>query len=99
MYDVRFTKQAVKDSVNIERSGLKSKVLEMVGTVREDPFEPSQSFEELKGDLKGVYTRRINIRHRFVYEVLPNDENAVDPNSNEPYDGIVKVISIWTHYT
>lgn len=97
MYDVRFTKQAKKDAVNVKRTGLKPKADEIISTVRKDPFEDSQNFEPLKGDLKGAYSRRLNRQHRFVYEVLPNTENAVD-EKGQPYEGIIKVLSMWTHY-
>ncbi|MDR1320931.1 MAG: Txe/YoeB family addiction module toxin [Gracilibacteraceae bacterium] len=97
MYDIRLTKQAQKDAVKVERTGLKLKTVEVIKTIRNNPFEESQDFEKLKGDLKGAYSRRINRQHRFVYEVLPNDTNAKDANG-KPYDGIVKVISMWTHY-
>jgi len=76
MYDVRFTKQAQKDSVNVERAGLKPKAIEIIKLVRKNPYEESQSFEYLKGNLKGSCSRRLNRQHRFVYEVLPNTENA-----------------------
>jgi Txe/YoeB family toxin of toxin-antitoxin system len=97
MYDVRLTKQAQKDAVKIERAELKTKASDIIRTVRKNPYEESQGFEKLKGDLKGAYSRRINRQHRFVYEVLPNDENAKDVNG-ELYEGIVKTISMWTHY-
>jgi Txe/YoeB family toxin of toxin-antitoxin system len=97
MYDVRIAKQAQKDIVKIERAGLKAKAVEIIRTVRNNPYEESQNYEKLKGNLKGAHSRRINRQHRFVYEVMPNDENAKDANG-ELYEGIVKVISMWTHY-
>jgi len=97
MYDIRFTKQAQKDSINIERAGLKAKAVEIIVVVRENPYEESQSFEHLKGNLKGSYSRRLNRQHRFVYEVLPNNEKLKD-EKGELFDGIIKVTSMWTHY-
>jgi Txe/YoeB family toxin of toxin-antitoxin system len=97
MYDIRLTKQAEKDTVKVERAGLKSKAIEIISTVRRNPYEESQFFERLKGDLKGACSRRLNRQHRFVYEVLPNTEDAKDRNG-ELYEGIIKVISMWTHY-
>ena len=97
MYKVLYSKQAKKDAVNIQRSGLRPKVEEIHKTVMNNPYEPSQSFEELKGRLKGKYSRRINKTHRFVYEILPNTDNEVDENG-APYDGIVWVLTMWTHY-
>jgi Txe/YoeB family toxin of toxin-antitoxin system len=89
-------KRAVKDAVNVERAGLKPKIAEIIRTIREDPFEPSQQFEKLT-NLKNTYSRRINYFHRFVYEVLPNTEKLKDVNG-EPYEGIVKIIRMWGHY-
>ena len=65
--------------------------------MRKDPFEVSQSFEKLKGDLQGLYSRRLNRQHRFVYQVFPNTDGVKD-KTGVLYDGIVKVISMWTHY-
>ena len=97
MYDVRLTRQARKDAEKVERAKLKPKAVEIITTVRKNPYGNSQGFEQLKGDLKGAYSRRINRQHRFVYEVLPNDENARGANG-ELYEGIIKVITMWTHY-
>lgn len=97
MYDIQLTKQAQKDSVNIERAGLKSKVVEILQTVRNNPYEESQNFEKLKGGLKGAYSRRITLQHRFVYEILPNTEGQENADG-KTYEGIVKIISLWTHY-
>jgi len=97
MYDIRLTKQAQKDAVNVERAGLKPKAIEIRNTIRKNPFEASQSFEKLKGDLQDLCSRRLNRQHRFVYEVLPNSEGAKD-ETGTLYEGIVKVISMWTHY-
>ena len=71
--------------------------MEICNTIKNDPFESSQSFEKLKGDLQGSCSRRLNRQHRFVYQVLPNTEGARDENSNL-YEGIIKIISMWTHY-
>ena len=97
MYDIRLTKQAEKDAVKIERVGLKPKAIEIRNTIRTNPFEASQSFEKLKGDLQGSCSRRLNRQHRFVYQVLPNTEEAKDKDGNL-FEGIIKVISMWTHY-
>jgi Txe/YoeB family toxin of toxin-antitoxin system len=97
MYKIQLTKQAQKDAVNIERAGLKPKAVEIIKTVCTNPYEKSQYFEVLKHDLKGACSRHITRQHRFVYEVLPNTENLKDENG-ELYKGIIKVISMWTHY-
>ena len=97
MYDIQFTKQAQKDAVKVERSGLKPKAAKIIQTVRNNPYEESQEFELLKHDLKGAFSRRINRQHRFVYEILPNTEGLKNAGG-ELYKGIIKVISMWTHY-
>jgi Txe/YoeB family toxin of toxin-antitoxin system len=97
MYSVQFTKQAQKDAVKVERAGLKAKAAEIIATIRKDPYDESHSFERLKGNLKGSCSRRLNLQHRFVYEVLPNTEGFKD-NNDVLYEGIIKIISMWTHY-
>jgi len=97
MYKVQMTKQAQKDAVNIERAGLKPKAAEIIAVVRNNPYEKSQYFEVLTRDLKGACSRHITRQHRFVYEVLPNTDGLKN-DSGELYEGIIKVISMWTHY-
>jgi len=97
MYKVQWAKQAKKDFENIESTNLTPKIAEILRTVRENPFEESQSFERLKYDLKGMCSRRINKKHRFIYEVFPNTENLKDANG-VLYDGIVNIVSMWSHY-
>ena len=97
MYDVQLSRQAEKSVSKAEHAGLKPKVVEIIRTVRSNPYEESQGFEKLQGDLKGAYSRRINRQHRFVYEILPNLNNAKDANG-KPYQGIIKILSMWTHY-
>lgn len=80
-----FTKQALKDAKKIKASGLKSKVEELFNVLQNDPFQNPPRFEKLVGDLTGAYSRRINIQHRLVYQVL--DEIKT-----------VKIIRMWTHY-
>lgn len=85
MYHIKYTKQAVKDIENIKRAGLSNKVRHLVAVVAENPFQNPPPYEKLIGDLDGLYSRRINIQHRFVYEVFP-EENTI------------KVIRLWKHY-
>ena len=80
-----YTKQAIKDSRKIESSGLKPKVVKLLSIIREDPFTTPPPFEKLIGDLSGAYSRRINIQHRLVYQVLAEIHT-------------VKIIRMWTHY-
>ena len=80
-----FTKQAQKDAKKIAHSGLKPQAERLLDILKENPFETPPPYEKLVGDLAGAYSRRINIQHRLVYQVL--DEVKT-----------VKVIRMWTHY-
>jgi Txe/YoeB family toxin of toxin-antitoxin system len=97
MYNIQFTRQAQKDAVRVRHAGLKPKVDDIINTVIKNPYEESQGFEVLKHDFAGTCSRRINRHHRFHYDVLPNADGLKDEN-DEPYEGIIKVISMWTHY-
>ena len=91
------TKRAKKDAVKIARSKLKLKVDEIIRTVKENPYEPTQEFEKLTQDFVGAYSRRINKQHRFIYTIEPNSE-GLQNDDGEIYKGIVKIVSMWTHY-
>ena len=80
-----YTKQAQKDAKRLAAAGLKPRAQELLDVLADDPFRSPPSFEKLVGDLRGAYSRRINIQHRLVYQVL-KDEHAV------------KVLRMWTHY-
>lgn len=80
-----YTKQAQKDAKKLASSGLKSKAQELLALISEDPYRKPPPFEKLIGDLAGAYSRRINIQHRLVYQVL-EEERAV------------KVLRLWSHY-
>lgn len=82
---VVFTKQAQKDAIKIERAGLKTQASHLLNILRENPYLNPPAFEKLLGDLSGAYSRRINIHHRLVYQVI--DEIKT-----------VKVLRMWTHY-
>jgi Txe/YoeB family toxin of toxin-antitoxin system len=82
---VLFTKQAQKDSKKLASAGLREKAEELLSIVEENPFQVPPPYEKLAGDLAGAYSRRINIQHRLVYQVL-KAENTV------------KVLRLWTHY-
>ena len=97
MYDIRFTKRAEKDSVLIAQAGLKNKVMDLFEIINCNPFQNPPPYEALKGKRKGAYSRRINLQHRLVYEVIPNINNETSFDG-EPYEGIVKIIRLWTHY-
>ena len=80
-----YTPQASKDAKKLRRSGLKAKAEVLLEILRRDPFQSPPPFEKLVGDLAGTFSRRINIHHRLVYQVLRREK-------------IVKVIRMWTHY-
>ena len=80
-----FTKQAQKDARKLSASGLKAKAEKLIQILRENPYHTSPSYEKLAGDLSGAYSRRINIKHRLVYEVLEEIRT-------------VKILRMWTHY-
>lgn len=80
-----YTKQAQRDAKKLAASGLKPKAQALLDIIAEDPFQSPPPFEKLVGDPSGAYSRRINIQHRLVYQVL-EDEHAV------------KVLRLWTHY-
>ena len=85
MWRVVFTKQAQKDAKKLAAAGLRSKAETQVDILRENPYKRPPAFEKLLGDLSGAYSRRINIQHRLVYQILDNEK-------------VVKVIRMWTHY-
>lgn len=84
-YRVVFTKQAQKDAKKISASGLKPKAEKLIDILRTNPHQTPPFYEKLVGDLAGAYSRRSNIQHRLVYEVIEDEK-------------IVKVIRMWTHY-
>lgn len=80
-----FTKQAQKDAKKLRASGLKPQAERLLALLAKEPFQNPPPFEKLVGDLSGAYSRRINIQHRLVYQVLGDIKT-------------VKVIRLWTHY-
>ncbi len=80
-----YTKQAQKDSNKLASSNLKEKAEELLAVLEENPFQNPPPYEKLVGDLSGAYSRRINIQHRLVYEVIESEQT-------------VKLIRMWTHY-
>jgi len=84
-WEVLYTRQAAKDAKKLSASGLQSKAKKILEILSNNPFQNPPPYEKLVGDLAGLYSRRINIQHRVVYEV--NTELRK-----------VKVIRLWTHY-
>ena len=84
-YQLLYTKAAQKDAKNLNAAGLKDKALLILEIIAQNPSQNPPPYEKLIGDLAGAYSRRINIQHRLVYEVLEAEK-------------IVKVLKLWTHY-
>lgn len=94
MYKIVYTRLAEKDIKNLKSVHLDEKAKKLIQIIKENPFQNPPSYEELVGNLQGVYSRRINIQHRLVYQVY---NQTVVINEIE-YEGTVKVIRMWTHY-
>ncbi|EDM28627.1 hypothetical protein LNTAR_08659 [Lentisphaera araneosa HTCC2155] len=84
-WEIVYTKHAQKDAKKAASSGLKDKILKLIDLIKEDPYKTPPPYEKLIGDLSGAYSRRINIQHRLVYEVIENQHT-------------IKVLRMWTHY-
>lgn len=84
-WELRYTKQAIKDAKKLSASGLKSKAQKLLDVIKGNPYQTPPPYEKLVGDLKGTYSRRINIQHRLVYQVYEKEY-------------AIKVIRLWTHY-
>jgi Txe/YoeB family toxin of toxin-antitoxin system len=80
-----YTRQAQKDAKRLAASGLRERAQKLLDLLAEDPFSKPPPFEKLVGDLAGAYSRRINIQHRLVYQVIPERRTG-------------KVLRMWTHY-
>lgn len=80
-----YTKQAQKDAKKLKSANLQEKAILILKILEEDPRKSHPPFEKLVGDLTGAYSRRINIQHRIVYQIIDNDH-------------IVKIIRMWTYY-
>ena len=84
-WTLHYTKQAHKDAKKLASSGLKAKAQAPLATLEKDPWQNPPPFEKLVGDLSGAYSRRIDIQHRLVYQVLEAEK-------------AVKILRLWTHY-
>jgi len=80
-----FTRQAQKDARSLARAGLRPRAEKLLDLLQRNPFETPPPYEKLLGDLAGAYSRRVNIQHRLVYQVLTQER-------------VVKVLRMWTHY-
>ena len=84
-WQIVYTKQAQKDAKKLAASGMKPKAQKLLGVIAENPYKTPPPYEKLVGDLAGAYSRRINIQHRLVYQVLEDTRT-------------IKVLRMWTHY-
>lgn len=84
-WQVVFSRHAEKDAKKLAAAGLKAKAQELLGVLAVDPFQNPPPYEKLVGDLAGAYSRRINIQHRLVYEVLTKER-------------VVRVLRMWSHH-
>lgn len=85
MYSIVYDKKALKDIPKLKSSKLDSKTKALIDILRENPYQTPPPYEKLVGDLQGAYSRRINIQHRLVYQVIEDIK-------------VVKIISMWSHY-
>lgn len=85
MYRIVYRKKVIKDIPKIKSAGLDEKVKRLIEVIKENPFKNPPPYEKLVGDLQGAYSRRINIQHRLIYQVLEESKT-------------IKILSIWTHY-
>lgn len=84
-WKIVYTKQAQKDAKKLAQSGLKRKAKKLLEIIENDPYQTPPSYEKLVGDLNGAYSRRINIQHRIVYQVMESEKT-------------IKILRLWTHY-
>lgn len=85
VYKIVYTKDSIKDIEKLKGANLNKKVLALIEIIKNNPFQTPPPYEKLVGDLQGLYSRRINIKHKLVYQILENVQT-------------VKIISMWTHY-
>lgn len=84
-YSILYSKEAQKDAKNLSAAGLADKAKELIAIIRINPFQTPPSYEKLVGNLCGAYSRRINIKHRLVYQVIEESKT-------------VRVLRMWSHY-
>lgn len=94
MYRIVYTKQAAKDIKNLKAAGLSIKAKELIEVIRNDPFKNPLPYEGLVGNLDGFYSRRINIKHRLVYQIHGDKIESDDIE----FEGIIKIVRMWTNY-
>ena len=84
-YTIHYSRQAQKDARKLAQRNLKKQAKELIDVLKKDPFQSPPRYESLSGNLKGCYSRRINIQHRLVYEVFEENKQVL-------------ILRMWTHY-
>ena len=85
MYKIVYRRQALKDLDKIKASNLKDKTKMLIDIIKETPYQTPPPYEKLIGDLEGAYSRRINVQHRLVYQIIEKEKT-------------IKILRMWTHY-
>lgn len=85
MYRIVYRKKVLRDIPKIKAIKLESKVKKLIEIIKQNPFQNPPPYEKLVGDLEGAYSRRINVQHRLVYQILEEEKT-------------IKILSLWTHY-
>lgn len=85
MYRIVYRKKVLKDIPKIKAIKLENKVKKLIEIIKQNPFQNPPPYEKLVGDLEGAYSRRINVQHRLVYQILEEEKT-------------IKILSLWTHY-
>ena len=85
MYKIEYHKKAVKEISKLKENKLDIKAKKLIELIKENPYQTPPPYEKLTGDLKGLYSRRINIQHRLIYQIYEKEK-------------IIKIISLWSHY-
>ena len=85
MYKIEYHKNALKEIQKLKQANLDKKAKQLVEIIKENPFQTPPPYEKLLGDLYGLYSRRINIQHRLVYEVIEEKK-------------VIRILSLWSHY-
>ena len=85
MYRIVYRKKVLKDIPKIKAIKLESKVQKLIEIIKQNPFQNPPPYEKLVGDLEGAYSRRINVQHRLVYQILEEEKT-------------IKILGLWTHY-
>ena len=96
-FKVIFSRQALKDLQKLKQAGLGRQAKEITDILMANPYKTPPRFEKLSGDFRDYFSRRINIQHRYVYQIMQNTDGLHDKDG-VMYTGIIHVLRMWTHY-